>query len=200
MEDKTVQNNIKLIIGLCNPGAKYQDTRHNVGANLVRQFAQERHVNFLPESKFKGLHARVTIQGGDVCHLLLPSTYMNNSGQAVRAIINFYKLPIESMLIVHDELDLACGNARLKLGGGHGGHNGLRDIINQLGSKNFLRLRLGISRPQHSSDVSNYVLKAPSKDEAIEIQQAIDHSIDILPYLFAGEQAKAMKQLHTRPD
>jgi len=190
-----VQNSLKLIVGLCNPGAKYQNTRHNIGANFVRALAKTKGLDFMPEAKFKGLHTRLPLDT-ESCHLLLPTTYMNNSGQAVRAIMDFYKIPIESMLVVHDELDLAIGTARLKLGGGHGGHNGLRDIISQLGAPNFLRLRLGIGRPVHH-DVSDYVLSDPPASEQTLLDIAIQHSLDILPDLFAGKIDRAMKTLHS---
>lgn len=190
-----MQHALNLIIGLCNPGVKYQNTRHNIGANFVRAFAKAEHLDFLPEAKFKGLHARLTL-GTDSCHLLLPTTYMNNSGQALQAIMAFYKIPPESILVVHDELDLPVGTARLKQGGGHGGHNGLKDIINQLGSPDFLRLRLGIGRPAHS-DVSDYVLSNPTLDEQIALDIAIQRSLAILPNLFEGKIDLAMKTLHS---
>lgn len=190
-----MQNTVKLIVGLCNPGVKYQNTRHNIGANFVRTLAKADRLDFLPEAKFKGLHARLTIDA-DSCHLLLPTTYMNNSGQAVRAIMDFYKIPVESMLVVHDELDLSVGTARLKLNGGHGGHNGLKDIISQLGTPDFLRLRLGIGRPTHN-DVSDYVLSPPPPDEQTLLDIAIQNSLDILPDLFAGKIDHAMKTLHS---
>lgn len=190
-----MQTAIKLIVGLCNPGVKYQNTRHNVGANFVRALAQSEHCDFLPEAKFKGLHARLHMQP-DNCHLLLPTTFMNNSGQAVKAIASFYKIPTEAILVAHDELDLTTGTARLKQGGGHGGHNGLRDIIEQLGSRDFLRLRLGISRPS-KGDVSHYVLNDPSLAEQKQIDIAIDNSLAITPDLFEGKTNQAMKTLHT---
>lgn len=190
------QNTIKLIVGLCNPGVKYQNTRHNVGAHFVRTLVKTSHLDFLPEAKLKGLHARLLI-GSEYCHMLLPTTYMNHSGQAVKAITDFYKIPLESILIAHDELDLGPGIIKLKQSGGHGGHNGIKDIISQLGSNNFLRLRIGIGRPIHE-DVSDYVLSDPSVDEQIEIDRAIQRSLDILPDLFAGKIDHAMKTLHSK--
>lgn len=190
-----MQTAIHLVVGLCNPGVKYQNTRHNAGANFVRALTKAQHLDLLPEAKFKGLHTRLPING-EHCHILLPTTYMNNSGQAVRAIMDFYKISIESILIAHDELDLLPGAARLKQGGGHGGHNGIKDIISQLGTPDFLRLRIGIGRPLHA-DVSDYVLSAPLLEEQIAIDLAIQKSIEILPDLFAGKINHAMKTLHS---
>ena len=195
MDTFFVQNTIKLIVGLCNPGLKYEKTRHNVGANFVRTLAQQQHCNFLSETKFKGLHTRFQLDT-EYCHLLIPTTYMNNSGQAVKALVNFYKLPTSSILIAHDELDLPTGTTKLKHNGGHGGHNGLRDIINQLGSKEFLKLRIGIGRPTQE-DVSHYVLNNPSTDEQHLIEAAMEKGLAILPNLFAGEIDQAIKTLHT---
>lgn len=190
-----MQNAISLIVGLCNPGVKYQHTRHNIGANFVRVLAKTQQLDFIPEAKFKGLHTRLPLKT-DNCHLLLPTTYMNNSGQAVKAIMDFYKIPISSILIVHDELDLPVGTPRLKQGGGPGGHNGLKDIISQLGSPDFLRLRLGIGRPPHN-DVSGFVLSDPSIDEQILMDLAIQKGLEILPHLFEGKIDLAMKTLHS---
>ncbi|RMU32066.1 Peptidyl-tRNA hydrolase [Pseudomonas amygdali pv. morsprunorum] len=135
---------IQLIVGLGNPGAEYEQTRHNAGAFFVERIAAAQRVNLVPERKFFGLTGRFTHQGQDV-RLLIPTTYMNRSGQAVAALAGFYRIPVESILVAHDELDLPPGVAKLKVGGGHGGHNGLRDIIAQLGNQNtFHRLRLGI--------------------------------------------------------
>ena len=137
-------SSIKLVVGLGNPGAQYDDTRHNAGFWYVEQLARAYGATLQPEKKFFGLTARITVNGQDV-RLLNPTTFMNRSGQAVGAISTFFKIPPQSILVVHDELDLPVGVGRLKQGGGHGGHNGLRDIISSLGnSRDFLRLRLGI--------------------------------------------------------
>ena len=150
---------IQLIVGLGNPGAQYEDTRHNAGFWFVEQLARAYGGSLQPEKKFFGYAARITIGGQDV-RLLTPSTFMNRSGQAVNAIATFYKIPPQAILVAHDELDHPPGIGRLKQGGGHGGHNGLRDIISSLGNnKDFCRLRIGIGHPGNSKAVVNYVLK-----------------------------------------
>jgi len=188
---------IQLIVGLGNPGPEYDKTRHNAGAWFIHTIAEQEGIQLRPESKFKGLHALFNCCGHP-CRLLLPSTFMNLSGQSVRAIAGFYKIPPEAMLIAHDELDLSPGTARLKFDGGHGGHNGLRDIINHLHTKLFHRLRLGIGHPGNSREVVDYVLKRPSKNEEQEVRHAIDDALHTLPDIVAGELQKAMKALHTQ--
>ncbi|MFT7560128.1 MAG: PTH1 family peptidyl-tRNA hydrolase [Flavobacteriales bacterium] len=188
---------IRLIVGLGNPGSDYSSTRHNAGQDLVEELARQASTNFTPESKFFGLSARITLAGHDV-RLLIPTTFMNKSGLAVAALANFYKIETANILVVHDELDLAPGSARLKVGGGHGGHNGLRDIIASRGNdKNFARLRLGIGHPGSAKDVASYVLKRASKIDINTIDDAIVKSIAILPELAAGNFEKAMLELHT---
>ena len=150
---------IQLIVGLGNPGREYENTRHNAGAIFIAQLANTCRASWQEEKKFSGLTTQVNLNNQPV-RLLLPLTYMNRSGQSVGAIANFYKIAPESILVVHDELDLAPGTARLKLGGGHGGHNGLRDIISALGNQNtFTRLRIGIGHPGNAKMVADYVLK-----------------------------------------
>lgn len=183
---------IKLIVGLCNPGSAYEKTRHNAGEWFVQALADQHHVSFKAEKKFFGHTATM-----DSVTLLLPSTFMNLSGQAVFAVANFYKLKPENILIAHDEMDLPAGTVRLKSKGGHGGHNGLRDIISQLGSKDFYRCRIGIGRPNHKDDVLNYVLGKPSNSDKLSILTGIDRAVDIVPQLIEGKFEKAMHQLHT---
>ncbi|WP_062270051.1 aminoacyl-tRNA hydrolase [Endozoicomonas arenosclerae] len=190
-------HSIKLVVGLGNPGAQYDDTRHNAGFWYVEQLARAYGASLQPEKKFFGLAARITIDGQDV-RLLNPTTFMNRSGQAVGAISTFFKIPPQSILVVHDELDLPTGIGRLKQGGGHGGHNGLRDIISSLGNnKDFLRLRLGIGHPGDSKEVVNYVLNKPSVADRQKIDSVIDEAVRIAPEAFNGARAKAVQELHT---
>ncbi|APS58244.1 aminoacyl-tRNA hydrolase [Piscirickettsia salmonis] len=189
---------VKLIVGLGNPGAEYEQTRHNAGVWFVEQLAKQYQTVLRPEAKFHGLASRLNATGLGNAHLLIPTTFMNRSGLAVKAYSHFYKIPPEHILIVHDELDLPPGTARLKQGGGHGGHNGLRDITAQLGTNDFQRLRIGIGHPGNKSQVVNFVLKAPSKPEHALILQSLDASFEVLAELLAGHTAKAMNALHSR--
>jgi PTH1 family peptidyl-tRNA hydrolase len=189
---------IQLIVGLGNPGAEYEQTRHNAGAFFVERIAAAHRVNLVPERKFFGLTGRFTHQGQDV-RLLIPTTYMNRSGQAVAALAGFYRIPAEAILVAHDELDLPPGVAKLKVGGGHGGHNGLRDIIAQLGNQNtFHRLRLGIGHPGDASKVSGFVLGRAPRAEQEKLDASIDFALGVLPDIFAGEWNRAMKNLHSQ--
>ncbi|WP_257295086.1 aminoacyl-tRNA hydrolase [Endozoicomonas sp. YOMI1] len=191
------KESIRLVVGLGNPGAQYEDTRHNAGFWYVEQLARSHGAILQPEKKFFGMTARVLI-GGQEVRLLNPTTFMNRSGQAVGAMATFFKIPPESILVVHDELDLPAGVGRLKQGGGHGGHNGLRDIIASLGnSREFLRLRLGIGHPGNSKDVVNYVLTKPSVAERQKIDAVIDESIRVTPEALNGKRSKAVQELHT---
>lgn len=188
---------IKLIVGLANPGQQYHATRHNAGAWLVEALARQANATLSNESRFFGDCARINFHGHDL-RLLVPSTFMNKSGQAIAALANFYKISPDAILIVHDELDLPVGSARYKKGGGHGGHNGLRDSIAQLGNNsNFQRLRIGIGHPGNASQVTNYVLGKPSEDDRIAIDRCVDAAIDSLPDAVSGNLAKAMNQLHS---
>ncbi len=187
---------IQLIVGLGNPGAEYENTRHNVGAWFVKQLAEQENTTLKFESKFHGAVAKVSTFANP-CWLLIPSTYMNESGRALAAITRFYKIPPESILVAHDELDFSAGTVRLKNGGGHGGHNGLRDIINHLHSKDFYRMRIGIGHPGHKDRVSPYVLSAPSKNDRELILQSIDEGLRTIADLSAGEFEKAMHYLHS---
>ncbi len=187
---------IKLIAGLGNPGTQYEATRHNVGFWFLNELARSKGVPFKHERKFHGEVAKVNLEGQDIW-LIKPLTYMNRSGQAVASLANFYKIPPENILVVHDELDIATGLIRLKKGGGHGGHNGLRDMIAQLGDKGFMRLRLGIDHPGHSSDVSHYVLSKPKPEDARLMEYAIDEVLRQLHLIIPGEMEKAMNHLHS---
>jgi len=192
-----LSSGIQLIVGLGNPGADYENTRHNAGAWFVSELAQSHRVTLRPATKFHGLHSTAHILGHDV-HLLIPMTFMNLSGQAVGALANFYKIPPEAILIAHDEIDLPAGDIRLKLDGGHGGHNGLRDIIRHLNSNKFYRLRIGVGHPGVSHEVTNYVLKPPKKSEREEIDAALQKAQHCLPDMLDGRFSKAMQELHTR--
>lgn len=186
---------ILLIIGLGNPGAQYDGTRHNAGFWYVDELARQYNASFSIDKKYNAEICQVLIAGEKVT-LLKPLTFMNLSGQSVAAYANFYKIPAEQILVAHDELDFEPGKVKLKQGGGHGGHNGLRDIIARLGNKNFLRLRIGIGHPGHSSQVSNYVLGKPHPDDKISIINSIDTATRVTPDLIKGELQKAMQNLH----
>ena len=186
---------IKLIVGLGNPGEKYRGTRHNAGADFVAMLAHQHGVTLQPETKFLGLAGR--LQAGDMdIRLLIPTTYMNRSGQAVSSMAKFFKIDVANILVAHDELDFAPGEARFKIGGGHGGHNGLRDIISAM-SADFVRLRIGIGHPGSAPEVTNYVLKPASQSDRLLITDSLERSADTLPMLAAGELAKATHQLHS---
>lgn len=190
-------NKIKLIVGLGNPGQQYRFTRHNAGALFLESLCDDYRGELRPEAKFYGLSGRISVQNHDV-RLLFPTTFMNNSGQAVAAISHYFKIAPEEILIAYDELDLPLGTTKLKSSGGHGGHNGVRDIIKALGSKNFYRLRIGIGHPGDSKKVLNFVLGEPSKKEADIMQGDIDKAISIIPMLVDGQFQIAMNQLHTQ--
>lgn len=188
---------ISLIVGLGNPGAQYEPTRHNAGFWFLDQLARQGNTGFRLETKFHGEVAKATL-GGDTVWLLKPTTFMNRSGQAVGALANYYKIEPSAILVAHDELDLPPGQLRLKQGGGHAGHNGLRDIISHCG-KAFHRLRIGIGRPQQSGrPVSDYVLGNPTKTEREQIDGAVDDAVRSIELIVQGEQAKAMNRLHGR--
>ncbi|HEB58307.1 MAG TPA: aminoacyl-tRNA hydrolase [Gammaproteobacteria bacterium] len=187
---------IELVVGLGNPGPEYAGTRHNAGFWFIDQLARSFHGNFKREKKFHGEVARVRLAGHDVW-LLKPDTFMNNSGQAVAALAGFYKIAPESILVVHDDLDLPAGVARLKLGGGHGGNNGVRDIISRLGNnRSFVRLRLGIAHPGESRKVTAHVLGKPSAEDRRAIEDAIERAMDVLPLVIEGDTQAAMNRLH----
>lgn len=187
---------IQLVVGLGNPGPDYENTRHNAGAWLVEQLARQQSISLSKHAKYPALLGRGTINGQDI-RLLIPTTYMNLSGQAVGPVAHFFKIPAPAILVAHDELDIAPGTARLKSGGGHGGHNGLRDIIEKLGNdKSFQRLRIGIGHPGNARLVSNYVLTKPPQQEREYIEQAIDETVRVLPDILSGNHNSAMNRLH----
>ncbi len=188
---------IRLIVGLGNPGNKYESTRHNAGIWFVDALAEKFNVKLKPEAKFHGNVARIQTSDSDT-FILFPTGFMNRSGLAVRRLAKFYKILPEEILVAHDELDLDCGMARLKQGGGHGGHNGLRDIHAQLGDKNYYRLRLGIDHPGDKSMVVNYVLSNPSKDQKNKINMAIEDTLFEIEPIMQGDIAKAMNNLHQK--
>jgi len=190
---------IQCIVGLGNPGPEYENTRHNAGAWLLDQLCRDWGVTLKADKKFKG---DVAISPAEYprdypLYCLHPTTFMNNSGQAVRALMHFYKLQPEQILVLHDELDLPPGTVRLKQGGGHAGHNGLRDIISQIHSPDFYRLRVGIGHPGESRLVHDYVLKKPSKSDYDAIMTSITQTLYVLPDILQGKLEQAMTQLHT---
>ncbi|MBB3231492.1 aminoacyl-tRNA hydrolase [Halomonas stenophila] len=188
---------LKAIIGLGNPGAEYDATRHNAGAWLLHALARDAGGELRPDRKFLGRYARVRVADRDL-HLLEPTTFMNRSGGAVAALAQFYKLAPDELLVAHDELDMPPGTARYKQGGGHGGHNGLRDIIRALGNdKSFHRLRIGIGHPGEARQVTHYVLGRPGKAERAAIDAAIDECLATLPQAIAGDWPRAMQRLHS---
>jgi len=194
MSGKSVS--IDLIVGLGNPGSKYEQTRHNAGFWFVEEIARLKGAHFRPETKFSGEVCKLVLEGRDVW-LLKPDTFMNRSGLSVHKLASFYKIPVDNILVAHDELDLEPGTARLKTAGGHGGHNGLRDIIAQMG-KEFHRLRIGIGHPGHRDQVSDFVLHRASKDEQISIDNSIDSALLALPLLAEGSWEKAVHRLHSK--
>ncbi|RPD90394.1 aminoacyl-tRNA hydrolase [Neisseria weixii] len=188
---------IKMIVGLGNPGKEYEATRHNVGFWLLEELAWQWKATFKEEKKFFGEVARVSRSEGDVW-LIKPMMFMNRSGQAVAALAQFYKIEPEEILVVHDELDIECGRIKFKLGGGNGGHNGLKDIQARLGTPNFYRLRLGIDHPGDKALVSAYVLNKPSAEHRQLIEDSVNKSIKGIPLLTAGEFEEAQRFLHSR--
>lgn len=187
---------IRLIVGLGNPGREYESTRHNAGYWWVEELARLQNLSFKSESKFHGLVARGQLHGHEVL-LLKPQTFMNVSGRSVGALAQFYKIAPAEMLVAHDELDLPPGVARLKLGGGHGGHNGLKDIIAHLGTRDFWRLRLGIGHPGDRAEVSNFVLNDPRKEERELIDAAMKKAQEVAPLVIEGKTEAAMLKLHS---
>ena len=183
----------RLIVGLGNPGREYEDTRHNVGYWFVERLAAELKTSLVAQGKFFGRAGRV----GE-SWLLEPTTYMNRSGQSVAALCQFYKIQPQEIIVVHDELDLPPGVAKLKKGGGLGGHNGLKDIAAKLGTQDFWRLRIGIGHPGDRNAVVGYVLHPPRKEEAPLIDEAIARSLEVWPLIAQGACEAAMLKLHTK--
>ena len=189
---------IRLLVGLGNPGPEYEATRHNAGFWWVDAAARKLGAVLTPQRSYFGLAARAQAATGTVW-LLQPMTYMNLSGKAVAALARFYKIAPQEILVVHDELDLLPGQAKIKLGGGHAGHNGLRDIHAQLGSADYWRLRLGIGHPGVKAEVVDYVLRKPAPEQRELIEQTIARSVDALDLLLAGEMERAMMKVHAKP-
>jgi PTH1 family peptidyl-tRNA hydrolase len=187
---------IVMVVGLGNPGPDYENTRHNAGALFVDALARDAGQTLRPEKKYHGLYARLQWQGLDL-HLLNPSTYMNRSGLAIKALADFFKIETQQILVAHDELDIPPGTARFKKGGGHGGHNGLRDTIAHLGTNEFQRLRIGIGHPGDSRQVTGYVLGRLGKKETAELDAVNDEIIRVLPDAADGKLAAAMNRLHS---
>lgn len=185
-----------LIIGLGNPGAKYEQTRHNAGFWLLDRLAGRFALDFRGQAKFQGQLAEL-VRGGRKILFLKPATYMNHSGRSAAAVAGFYKIPVERIVVAHDELDLPPGTVRLKRGGGHGGHNGLRDLA-ALGSREFWRLRLGVGHPGHKDAVVDYVLSKPGRDDRALIDAAVDKTLEAMDLILDGQMEKAMNQLHSK--
>ena len=191
-----MSSNLKLIVGLGNPGEQYARTRHNAGVWFVSRFADQQGATFKEEKKFFGRTATTLFESQEM-RLLLPTTYMNESGKSVRALAHFFKIPPEQILIVHDELDLPTGVIRFKQGGGLAGHNGLRDITQRLGgNQDFNRLRIGVGHPGQKSDVTGHVLGTVSKKDESTIYQCIDEALRLMPLVINGEWQKAMNELN----
>ncbi len=188
---------LKVIVGLGNPGSKYTETRHNAGFWFIEEVARKYSAVFRPDKKFFAEVAKISIEGKDIW-LLKPATFMNRSGHAVQSLLSFYRIMADQLLVVHDEIDLPPGTAKLKTGGGHGGHNGLRDIISQLGSQNFHRLRIGVGHPGSKDQVVDYVLHNASRDDRILIDRDIDDAVGVLPDLASGAFEQAMQALHSK--
>jgi PTH1 family peptidyl-tRNA hydrolase len=192
---------IKLIVGLGNPGKKYESTRHNAGFWLVERLAAQHRLALRKEPKFHALAARLDTASAHAW-LLLPQTWMNESGSAVAALAQFRKIAPEEILVVHDELDLPPGGVKIKQGGGHAGHNGLRDIIENLGTPNFWRLRIGIGHPRDlaasEQEVVDFVLHPPRRDEQALIDAVIDRGVAVFDLILADNMAAAMHKLHTK--
>lgn len=183
---------MRLIVGLGNPGARYQATRHNAGFWFVEAYAAKHGAGWKAAARY---HGDVAEAGG--AWLLKPATFMNVSGRAVAALAGFYKIPVAQILVVHDELDLPPGVARLKQGGGHGGHNGLRSTIAELGGADFWRLRIGIGHPGHKDLVTDYVLTKPAAEDRERIESAIARALEVMPELRQGELQRAIHRLHS---
>jgi len=190
-----VASSIQLVVGLGNPGSQYELNRHNAGFWFVDLLARRYGGEFKVESKFHGAACRIRIDGRE-CWLLKPSTYMNGSGQSVSSLAKYFKIDVSEILVAHDELDLASGEIRLKKAGGHAGHNGLRDIISAMGSKDFWRLRIGIDHPGDRDKVVDYVLGNPSRDDAVAIELSMRCAEDLFPRIMQGEYQSVMKDMH----
>jgi PTH1 family peptidyl-tRNA hydrolase len=185
-----------LIVGLGNPGPKYSETRHNAGFWFLDALAETERVQFKAQSKLHAETARFRLSGQD-CILARPTTFMNHSGQAVRAVMDYYKVTVADLLVAYDELDLPPGISRLKQGGGHGGHNGMRDIFRHTANHDFLRLRIGIGHPGSKDAVTGYVLGRATAGQERLIRDSIADVLGVIPQVLGGDVAGAMKELHT---
>ncbi len=189
---------IRLMVGLGNPGAEYESTRHNAGFWFIDDVARHFKVTLVPDRSYFGRVARVNLPDGPLW-LLQPMTFMNLSGKAVAPLARFFKIAPQEILVAHDELDLLPGHIKMKLGGSHAGHNGLKDIQAQLGSPDFWRLRLGIGHPGVKAEVINHVLRKPPLGEREAIEQSIAQGLSALDLLIAGDTERAMLKIHARP-
>src|SRR6478752_5887502 len=189
---------IKLFVGLGNPGPEYEATRHNAGFWWIDALARDLKLTLAPERSYHGLVARTQV-GGKPLWLLEPQTFMNLSGKSVSALARFFKIEPQEILVAHDELDLLPGQVKLKLGGSHAGHNGLKDIHAQLGSADYWRLRIGIGHPGVKSEVINYVLKKPSAEHRVEIEKSIEQAISGIDLLLDGDMERATMKINARP-
>ena len=185
-----------MIVGLGNPGARYAETRHNAGFWFLDRVADQAGVRLRLQNRLQAEVARSRLHGID-CLLVKPQTFMNHSGQAVRAVMDYYGVGSDALLVAYDELDLPPGTARLKAGGGHGGHNGMRDIFRHVPDHGFLRLRIGIGHPGHRDAVTPYVLSRPDAGDEALIRDSITAAVGVLPTVLGGDLAAAMKKLHT---
>ncbi len=187
---------IKLFVGLGNPGPEYEATRHNAGFWWIDALARELKLGLSMDKSYHGLVARTTVRG-QTLWLLEPQTFMNVSGKSVAALARFFKIQPDEILVAHDELDIVPGQVKLKFGGSHAGHNGLRDIHAQLGTDDYWRLRIGVGHPGVKAEVVNWVLKKPSPEHRAAIEESITRSVQAWPELLAGEMEKAMMRIHT---
>jgi peptidyl-tRNA hydrolase, PTH1 family len=188
---------VRLLVGLGNPGSRYEGTRHNAGFRFADRVARAHGGTFRSQSRFSGELCEVQV-GVYPLRLLKPATYMNASGRSVAAVAGYFRLEVPEILVVHDEIDLPPGQIRLKRGGGHGGHNGLRDVIPALGSADFLRLRVGVGHPGDADRVVGYVLeRAPAAEQAL-VDEGLDRALALLPGMVAGDHARVMNELHRR--
>ncbi len=187
---------IRLIVGLGNPGKEYEGTRHNAGYRLVERFAEGHRIPLRKEAKYYGIAGRDEATG---VWLLMPTTFMNLSGKSVGALAGFFKIAPDEILVAHDELDFLPGVVKMKLGGGAGGHNGLKDVSAQLGTNDYWRLRFGIGHPGDRDMVSDYVLGKPSQLDREAIEETIDRALEVLPLIMKGDSERAMHKLHTKP-
>lgn len=190
---------MQLVVGLGNPGSKYAATRHNAGYWFADALASRFAATFRGNPRFSGELAELSV-GGRTLRLLKPSTFMNESGRSVAAVVQFFRLPVEDVLIAHDEIDLPPGVVRLKRGGGHGGHNGLRDVIPALGSPEFAHLRIGVGHPGHKDLVTGYVLNRPRSEERVLIEKAVADALDVFELIARGDFPRAMNSLHRKTE